>query len=126
MSQVVKAITATDTGDRKVAESFSPLFQDVFNVKQEIHETRHTGEVLKVYRIGVTLGNQCMVSEYETLNFDDALTEAIKRTKKGVIEAIFGEFRQDMRHLENAIYDRDFAKARDVLRQLEVKMFEDL
>lgn len=126
MSMVVKAITATDTGDRKVVESFSPLFQDVFNVKQEIHETRHTGEVLKVYRIGVTLGNQCMVSKVEQLHYEDALTEAIKRTKRSVIEAIFGEFRQDIRHLENAIYDRDFAKARDALRQLEVKMFEDL
>lgn len=125
MSQVVKAITATDTGRRKLLDSFSPLFQDVFNVKEEIYELRGD-EIAKVYRIGVTLGNQCMVSEVEQLHYEDALTEAIKRTKRSVIEAIFGEFRQDMRHLENAIYDRDFAKARDALRQLEVKMFEDL
>ena len=125
MSMVVKAITATDTGRRKLLDSFSPLFQDVFNVKEEIYELRGD-EAAKVYRIGVTLGNQCMVSEVEQLHYKNALTEAIKRTKKGVIEAIFGEFRQDIRHLENAIYDRDFAKARDALRQLEVKMFEDL
>lgn len=125
MSQVVKAITATDTGDRRLIDSFSPLFRDVFSVKEQISELRGD-EIAKVYKIGVTIGNQRMVSEVEQLHYEDALTEAIKRTKKGVIEAIFGEFRQDIRHLENAIYDRDFAKARDALRQLEVKMFEDL
>lgn len=125
MSQVVKAITATDTGDRRLIDSFSPLFRDVFNVKEQIYELRGD-EIAKVYRIGVTIGNQCTVSEDLSASHDNALTEAIKRTKRGVIEAIFGEFRQDMRHLENAIYDRDFAKARDALRQLEVKMFEDL
>lgn len=125
MSQVVKAITATDTGDRRLIDSFSPLFRDVFSVKEQISELRGD-EIAKVYKIGVTIGNQCMVSELEQMKYEDALTEAIKRTKRGVIEAIFGEFRQDMRHLENAIYDRDFAKARDALRQLEVKMFEDL
>lgn len=122
MSQVVKAIMAEDTGNRKLLDSFSPLFQDVFSVREEIQELRHQ-EVAKVYRIGVTLGNQCMVTEYEQLSYEDALTEAINRTKRGVIEAIFGEFRGDLMHLETAIYDRDFLKAKNLLRVLENKMF---
>lgn len=123
MSQVVKAITAEDTGNRKLIDSFSPLFQDVFNVKETIQEVRYE-EVAKVYRIGVTIGNQCMVTESMQAGHEDSLTEAINRTKRGVIEAIFGEFRGDIMHLETAIYNRDFAKAKELLRVLEHKMFE--
>jgi hypothetical protein len=123
MSQVVKAITAEDTGNRKLIESFSPLFQDVFSVKETIQEMRYE-EVAKVYRIGVTIGNQCMVTESMRDAHEDSLTEAINRTKRGVIEAIFGEFRGDIMHLETAIYNRDFAKAKELLRVLEHKMFE--
>lgn len=123
MSQVVKAVIAEDTGDRKLLDSFSPLFQDVFSVREEIHEMRTMQDVAKVYRIGVTLGSQCMVSEYEQLTKEDVLAEAINRTKRSIIEAIFGEFRGDLMHLENAIYDRDFLKAKSLLRSLENKMF---
>ena len=80
-------------------------------------------DVAKVYRIGVTLGSQCIVSEYEQLTKEDVLAEAINRTKRSIIEAIFGEFRGDLMHLENAIYDRDFLKAKNLLRVLENKMF---
>ena len=123
MSQVVKAVIAEDTGDRKLLDSFSPLFQDVFSVREEIHEVRTMQDVAKVYRIGVTLGSKCIVSEYEQLTKEDVLAEAINRTKRSIIEAIFGEFRGDLMHLENAIYDRDFLKAKSLLRSLENKMF---
>ena len=123
MSQVVKAITAEDTGNRKLIDSFSPLFQDVFSVKETIQELRHD-EVAKVYRIGVTLGAQCMVTESMRDANEDSLKLAIDRTKRSVIEAIFGEFRGDIMHLETAIYNRDFAKAKELLRVLEHKMFE--
>lgn len=122
MSQVVKAITATDTGNRKLIDSFSPLFQDVFSVKETIQELRHD-EIAKIYRIGVTIGAQCMVTESMSDAYEDSLAEAINRTKRSVVEAIFGEFRGDIMHLETAIYNRDFAKAKELLRVLESKMF---
>jgi len=121
MSQVVKAITATDTGNRKLLDSFSPLFQDVFSVKETIQELRH--EVAKVYRIGVTIGAQCMVTENMHDAHAESLNEAINRTKRSVIEAIFGEFRSEIMRLEIAIYNRDFAKSKELLRVLENKMF---
>ena len=124
MSQVVKAITAHDKGERKVFEGFSPLFQDVFTVKSEIQEMRYE-EVAKQYRIGVTLGSQVWVSDAETIGNENALTEAIDRTKCQVIEAIFGEFRHDFMLVERALYDRDFQKARSYLTQFENKMFSD-
>ena len=124
MSQVVKAISAQDTGERKVFhDSFSPLFQDVFNTKSEIQEFKHLSDVAKVYRIGVTLGAQVYVEDLEMMANENALTNAIDRTKRQVIEAIFGEFRQDFMLVERALYDRDFQKAREYLRVFEDKMY---
>jgi hypothetical protein len=122
MSQVVKAITGYDTGERKLIQGFSPLFQDVFNVKSDI-QNLYCEEVAKQYRIGVTLGAQVLVSENEAVSNHNALTEAVERTKRHVIEAIFGEFRTDFMNVERALYDRDFQKARDHLRVFEEKMF---
>ena len=125
MSQVVRAIEAHDTGDRKlIKESFSTLFQDVFNIKSHIQDVRGTEGIAKQYRIGVTIGSQVHVSDLDLLQEGgDTLEEAIHRTKRQVIEAIYGEFRQDLMMVERALYDRDFQKARDYLRILEQKMF---
>jgi hypothetical protein len=124
MSQVVKAITAQDTGERKVFhDSFSPLFQDVFNIKSEIQEFKYLSDVAKAYRIGVTLGAQVYVEDLEMIANENALTNAIDLTKRQVIEAIFGEFRQDFMMVERALYDRDFQKAREYLRVFEDKMY---
>jgi hypothetical protein len=125
MSQVVKAIVESDTGNRAVIEDkFSPLFQDVFNAKSEIFTTRDDyHQVVKVYRIGVTIGSQAMVNEIDTIDNPESLPSAIDRVKRQVIEAIFGEFRQDFMQVERALYDRDFQKARDYLRVFEDKMY---
>jgi alcohol dehydrogenase YqhD (iron-dependent ADH family) len=125
MSQVVRAIEAHDTGERKlIKESFSTLFQDVFNIKSHIQDVRGTEGIAKQYRIGVTIGSQVHVSDLDLLQEGgDTLEEAIHRTKRQVIEAIYGEFRQDLMLTERALYDRDFQKARDHLRILEQKMF---
>jgi hypothetical protein len=125
MSQLVKAIAAHDTGNRKALEGkFSPLFQDVFEKKEHITEVRDSYyDVAKLYRISVTLGQACMISELDQLHGENVVTMAIERTKKSIIEAVFGEFREDFMQLNNALYDRDFAKARTLLNQFEDKMF---
>lgn len=127
MSQVVKAIAAIDTGQRKVFDEkkFTPLFQDVFESKLQVSDAQDISYVTaKVFKIGVTLGQTAMVTELEQLGSDDALSEAIYRTKRSVIEAIFGEFREDFMRVQNALYDRDFQKARTLLVAFENKMFE--
>lgn len=122
MSQLAKAVLASDTGERKLLDGkFTPLFQDVFSMKEYVLED--PVECAKIYQIGVTLGNKAAVSEFETLKHGDALTDAIERTRRSIVEAVFGEFRQDFRLLEGAIYDRDFLTARNLLVQLEDKMF---
>ena len=126
MSQVVKAISAADTGDRRyIKEKLSPLFQDVFNVKSDIGE-RHDnhGQVVKVYKIGVTLGNAMAISELDHLQDPNALTNGINITKRAVIEGIFGEFRPYFRRMEMALSNYDTEQARLVLHELEDLMFE--
>lgn len=118
MSQVALAITATSTGERKVHNKLSPLFQDVFNTKSTIQELNSEyGEIYKVYRIGATIGGQCHISEA------DQMDEAIKRTKMQVIEAIFGEFRPHIRRIEQAIYKYDMETAGKLLHEMEDQMF---
>ena len=126
MSQVVKAIVATDTGNRKVIQrGLSALFTDVFQTKSEIYELKDVQGVAKVYKFGVQIGSQAMVTDTEYLENPDALAEAIKRTKRQVIEGIFGEFRQDFRRIEKALYDYQFEEAGKLLHQMEHKMFEE-
>lgn len=128
MSQLVKAVMASDTGHRKMLQqnSFSPLFQDVFSRKEHIEEVRDASfSDAKMYKIGVTLGSVIAVSELDAVRQgDDVLHEAILRTRREIVEAVFGEFRQDFMLLNRAIYDRDFQKARSLLTEFERKMYE--
>lgn len=123
MSNVVKAIAASDTGERRIKSVKSRLFQDVFDMKEQITSTQAHDDVLKHYRIGVTLGNTCVVSELDVMGNEHALTEAILRTKRQVIEAIFGEFRQDFRIIERHLYNYEFEEAATAVRAMEDKMF---
>lgn len=128
MSQVAKAIIATDMGERKfIPKGLSPLFTDVFSSKSEIQETYSTeGEVAIKYRIGVKIGADCLVTDYDSLKDGNALQQAILRTKRQVIEGVFGEFRQHFRQIEKAIYDHNMEEAGKLLYQMEYKMFEEI
>lgn len=120
MSQVVNAITAIQ-GDRRRLKQ-TKLFQDVFSVREDIAEVQAMTQTQ--YRIGVTLGSQCWVDNLEKIKSDNALELAVQRTKRQVIEAIFGEFRIDFRNIERAMYDSDIETARVMLHEMEKKMFE--
>lgn len=122
MSQVSKAIVATDTGDRKyIPKGLSPLFQDVFSAKSEVSEVRTVDDIGIVYRIGCKIGASVTVS---AMNGDSALSEAVNRTKRQVIEGIFGEFRPHFRRIEKAIYDFNYEEAGRLLHEMERVMFE--
>ena len=120
MSKVVNAIMATKDDRRRLKQT--KLFQDVFAVREDIQTVNGGTEIQ--YRIGVTLSAQCWVNEVDTLKNDDAVGMAVQRTKRQVIEAIFGEFRADFRSIERALYDSNIEEARLMLHALEDKMFE--
>ena len=120
MSKVVNAIMAVKEDRCRIKQT--KLFQDVFAVREDIR-TLNPGTEIQ-YRIGVTIGSQCWVSEMEQLQNDNALVMAVERTKRQVIEAIFGEFRADFRNIERALYDSDIETARVMFHALEDRMFE--
>lgn len=125
MSKLVSAVQSFDTGDRKVLRAKkSKLFDDLVKLESQVFEDKSTQEVAKIYRIGVKFGSQVMVTDVELINNPDALTHAINSTKKSITEAVFGEFRPLIRQIYDALYDYDVEKARWVLNQLEVQMFE--
>ena len=126
MSQVSKAIVAIDTGDRKyIPKALSPLFQDVFSAKAEIHDTYGPDLIGKVYRIGCKIGSQAVVTEYDSFAHGSSpLEEAIMRTKRQVIVVVFGEFRTHIRRIEKAIYDYNYEEAGRLLHEMERIMFE--
>ena len=89
MSQLVSAVMARDTGNRKIVDDrYSQLFQDVFSKVERSVEIMGP-LVAKVYRIGVELGVETQVTETQ----EDELSDAIIRAKRSIIEACFGEFR---------------------------------
>lgn len=122
MSRVVAAITAT-RGDRHriVAKNQNPLFTDMFATTEHIRQS--PDQIETEYRIEVRLGSQCWVGEDIKETYANALTDAVTRTKRQVIEAIFGEFREDFRMIERALYDRNVEQARIALHAMEQKMF---
>lgn len=124
MSKVVTAISATQRDQRRILRTGkSQLFQDVFSARESIYAD--PTYVQTQYRISVTLGSECWVSETDQLfNGESALELAIQRTKRQVIEAIFGEFRVDFRNIERAIYDNNMEEAGVMLHAMEKKMFE--
>ena len=127
MSQVAKAIVATDSGERKyIPKGLSPLFTDVFASKSEVSEVSGMDGIGIKYRIGVKLGADCVVTEYDRMQADDSIQAAIIRTKRQVIEGIFGEFRPHIRRIEKAIYDYNYEEAGRLLHEMERVMFDEI
>lgn len=132
MSQLVKAITATDTGNvRRISDSFSPLFNDLVSITSKIKEstsffTPH--EICKEYVIGVEIKDSVLIADNlsHCNQSQDAIEAAIRMSKLKIIEAIFGEFRQDFYRIQTALNQRDHAKASSLLVEFEKKMYEDI
>ena len=123
MSNVVSAIMAKDTGERRIVDkSRSALFQDVFQVKEEVYEgAGHT--IAKIYRIGVTLGAQAQIVDDPSYRPGTPLEDAVTRTKMQVVEAVFGEFRPFFRQIERALYNFQYEEAARLLGEMEQQMF---
>ena len=131
MSQLVKAITAVDTGNRKVfKDSFSPLFNDLVSVTGTIKKATPSFfnpiQICKEYVIGVEINDSFLIADNLANGDQDAIGEAIRMSKLKIIEAIFGEFRQDFYRIQTALNQRDHAKASSLLVEFEKKMYEDI
>lgn len=117
MSKLVNKIMATRTNKTKAIAPTLKLFDDICTVEEHIQYNSSTFQ--NEYEIGIKFGNKCGVNDNDSIN----LPRAIDSTKRQVIEAIFGEFREDMLMIERALHDRDNEKAMEALHVLRRKMF---
>ena len=119
MSQLAKAIRATDTGQRKfIPKGISPLFTTLVETKAKSFETYDMGAVATCYRIEAHIGAQVVITE------EHSLEPAIERTKRNIIEAVFGEFRSHFRMIDHALNTHDVEEARKLLYAFEDQMFD--
>lgn len=123
MSQIARAIQYTDTGNRTaIRPKLSPLFENMVDVKAEYHDKYDVLGILKTYRIQLKLTNDFKIDE---LAPPEDLKEGVDRAKRQLIEAVFGEFRPQIRRIEQAIYDYNMEDAGRLLRELEENMFNE-
>lgn len=128
MSNLVKAIKAHEISAEKTAakKPLSVLMQELVSVDSDLTSNNFSFNSTKVYEIGVRFGKKCFVTENEiALGRGDVLRHAIETTKQGIIEAVFGEFREDFIKIKIALLDYDYEKAAKLLADFETKMFSE-
>lgn len=119
MSQLVKAVQYVDTKDRVIInQGFSPLFKDIVEIKSYSHQDCLIGHK---YRIGVKIEATATIPESDILG--DRVSETVNRVKQQIVEAVFGEFRQDFERVHMALNNYDVETARLMLIELREKMY---
>lgn len=122
MSKLAKAVLARQT-DRHIHQQLGPLFNNTVDIEENFSTFVPT-HWAKTYRIEARFGVQCVVDESEELRDPNALSHAVQSAKRQIIQAVFGEFQEDIRLIEGALWERKFDEARSLLMSMERKMFE--
>lgn len=118
MSQLVKAVQYVDTKDRVIInQGFSRLFQDLIEVKSY----SKSDVVGHKYRIGVKIEATATIPESDILI--DQVDKTIDRVKRQIVEAVFGEFRQDFERIHMTLNNYDVETARLIVIELQEKMY---
>lgn len=119
MSKLVQAVQATETKWR-FAE-LNTLFNDMVTIEKEYVPTNSIityGE----YRVRAIFGS---TTKIHTEQVNEVLPHIIEKVKRAIVEAVFGEFREDFRLLDKAVWERDLDKVSELLQKFEVKMFSN-
>ena len=111
----------------KLARSINPVLTSRIDWKPEIPSlvyseswsTPDIGATYGIYTIGATLSVTIGATSRDNI---DQIT---KRTRLGLVEEVFGEFREPLFKLQNAILNRDRDGALDILDKLHSSMFHD-
>lgn len=121
MSKLAKSLQVLDTGQRAVKSAYPYHYT---NISSE-WSTEQNDFIYKKYTIGVNFQSTVYISDNLVQLNDNTLYEAVKSTKKAVIEEIFGEFRAPMLNIMVALYDQDVIRAKTLLAQLEMQIFHE-
>lgn len=122
MSRIARAVYAKETGNKRYVEE-SKIFSNIFKKEESITESYMNPLIQKQYRITVKLEKDAWVNSTDT---EWKLSESIHETKKMIIEAVFGEFREDLMLLRESILNRDQDAALRQLYELDKRMFEEI
>lgn len=122
MSRIARAVYAKETGNKRYVEE-SKIFSNIFKKEESITESYMNPLIEKQYRITVKLEKDAWVNSTDT---EWKLSESIHETKKMIIEAVFGEFREDLMLLRESILNRDQDAALRQLYELDKRMFEEI
>jgi hypothetical protein len=117
MSELSKQIKAVQTNVRKPI--CSPL-QSYLSVESE-YTPSSLSSIGTVYKLGVILETSIIIQEGP--HHASKLNIALEETKRSIIQAVFGEFREDLHNIRNLAYNFDFDGVLDVVRKLESRMF---
>ena len=122
MSRLAKHLVPIDTGRR---------FADVptmstLSVQEGVCEVPHL--IAREYRLEVRLGASALVGDDIAKRADpglDIFGDAIRVTRRKIIEEVFGEFRPLIYKINEALHQRDWAEANRLTGQLYQQMFEE-
>lgn len=83
--------------------------------------------ILKEYVVETLLRASCMVDESAALRAREASVweDAVRSTRRKIIEEVFGEFRPMLYQLNEAAHQRDWAAVNHGLKQMYDTMFEE-
>lgn len=122
MSRLAKHLVQRDTG-RRVVDVF-PM--STLSVHEGVCEVSHL--IAREYRLEVRLGATAIVGDDVALCEDpglDIFGDAIRVTRRKIIEEVFGEFRPLIYKINEALHQRDWAEANRLTGQLYQQMFEE-
>ena len=127
MSKLAKAITATTTGNVRVARD-RLRYLEVTKSVSDVGSSFSPHKLAKEYRIEARFTAVAWLEDEISKTAEqnhDAFQEMLQTGKRGMIEEMFGEFRPLIIEMRVALYDEDTQRVRTLLAQLEEQMFTD-
>ncbi len=117
MSKLAQSIQAIQTGERHYKKT--PILTHL-NVSEKFEELNVVG-LTYGYKVEAKVGVYFKSSGKDDPSFNRALSNA----RALIINQVFGEFRDPLCLLREALYDQDIKKAQIIAERLCKQMFED-
>lgn len=119
MSKLAQAIMVTPS-QRMVHFNSRSLFNEVVNVKEGFTNFDCFDSAL-VYMVEARFRAETAIP----YDCNDVIHEEhVKAAKRKIVEAVFGEFRPFFIQINSELFNRNFERARELIREMEDSMFE--
>ena len=119
MSRLSDKIYSEDLHTTRFVDNFKRL-----KLNEAVYPTtEYTAENAKEYRFGISIHTKALITD--SPKSDAALQHiyAMKHARELIIEEVFGEFRQPINEIRDALYNRDWKEADELLHKLHRQMF---